>query len=263
MSEPRPVTDDLAPPRRFHFARVIPILTRPRPALAALARTPGNTWVTPMLILTLTALLLVLVAGPLRRIQAESAGMELPPDSQFYFTPQQEAQFQQAQAARSSPTFIYLFPALAALGRVWIGWPVAGAVLHLTLTLLGARGTMRSTLNLVAWSGLPFALRDLVRGLYVLITDQLIASPGLSGFVVADGGALQLALVEVFKLIDLYLLWHMLLLVWGVRAEADPGARKAWAAVLITQLVALSLQALPGLIAGRLGGLTIMRPFLF
>jgi hypothetical protein len=115
----------------------------------------------------------------------------------------------------------------------------------------------------VAWAGLPFAVRDLVRSAYVLFGHKLITSPGLSGLLPAEaeGGALFFAgLLELF---DLYFIWHVVLLVFAARAEVDLGARRAWGSVLAAQVVALLLQVGPAFAAAQLSGLTVVRPFLF
>lgn len=261
MAEP---SSALAPqsPRRLRFDWLTRTLFRPRAAFPAITGQLGDTWLTPLLVLTATALLAVIVAGPLRQVAAQSAQTALPPDFPYY-TAEQQAQFLQAQAATSGTTFVYVFPALVGLLKVWVGWLVLGALLHLVLTLLGGRWTMRSMLNMVAWSGLPFAVRDLVRSAYMLTTHQLIASPGLSGLVGSESGTLALLAGSLLGLLDIYLLWHLALLIIGIQSSTDPGRRKAWTSVLVAQVVALLLQAGPGVIAAKLGSLTIIRPFLF
>lgn len=249
-------------PRRFRIDWVLPALFRPKRVFPAIAEHPSDTWPTPILLLTLTALLAVLVAGPLRRELALNTPPQLPPDFQYY-TPEHQAQILQAQQATAGTTFTHLFPALGALARVGGGWLITGALLHLTTTLLGGRATMRSMMNRVAWAGLPFALRDLVRSLYMLGSDRLIESPGLSGLVASGDAASATAAASLLALIDIYFVWHVLLLVIAVRSGADPGSRKAWASVLLTEVGLSMLQVVPSVIIGRLTSLTIIRPFLF
>jgi hypothetical protein len=259
-TQPPPIAEE--PRRRLHLNWVLPALFRPRKAFAGIAAQSGDTWYTPLLILTLTALLAVIVGGPLRQAEALNAQVQ-PPSDFMYYTPEQQAQFQQAQAATAGTTFVYVFPALVGLVRVWAGWLILGALLHLALTLLGGRWTMRSMMNTVAWSGLPFAIRDLVHTAYFLFGHRLIQAPGLSGLVGSEVGTLGLLAGQVLGLLDIYLVWHVALLVIGIRSSIDPGARKALGSVLITTVVALLIQALPAFLAAKLGSLTIIRPFLF
>jgi hypothetical protein len=250
------------PPRRWHFELIWPVLRHPRRALPAIASSLQPLWLTPLIVLTVLALLQVLVAVPMRQAAAASTMVDLPMDYQ-YLTPEQQAQFQSSLSASSGPMFTTVFPALAALARVWLGWLIVAAVLHLVLTLLGARATMGSVLNRVGWASLPFAVQSAVRIIALVVTRRLMTAPGLSGFgPAADGFGASLA-THILGQVDLFLVWFVVLLVLSVRAHDDPGPSKSWAAVLITQLVMLILMSLPGALAAQLGGLTIVRPFLF
>jgi hypothetical protein len=250
------------PPRRWHFELVWPVLRHPRQVLPAIASSLQPLWLTPLVVLSVLALLQVLVAVPMRQAAAASTMVELPMDYQ-YLTPEQQAQFQSSLSASGGPMFTTVFPALAALGRVWLGWLIAAAVLHLVLTLFGARATMGSILNRVGWASLPIAVQSAVRIVALAVTRKLITAPGLSGFGQAGEGFGTALLTNVLGQVDLFLVWCIVLLVLSLRAHDDPGPSKAWAAVLVTLLVMLLLMALPGAAAAQLGGLTIVRPFLF
>jgi hypothetical protein len=249
-------------PRRWHFELVWPVLRHPRQSLPAIAASAQALWLTPLLLLSALAILQVLVAMPMRQAAAASTMVDLPPDFQ-YLTPDQQAQFQSSLSASGGPMFTLVFPGLAALGRVWLGWLVVAAILHLALTLFGGRATMSSILNRVAWAGLPLALQSAIRIVAQVMAQRLIATPGLAGFAPAgDGWGAALA-AQVLAQIDIFLIWVVVLLFLSLRAQDDPGASKAWTAVLVTLVLALILGSLPGLLASRLGGLTIVRPFLF
>ncbi|MCC6189833.1 MAG: YIP1 family protein [Anaerolineales bacterium] len=249
-------------PRRFHFDWLLPLLTRPRATFAKIAAAPRPSWLTPLLVLTLTGLLPVLVAGPIKAAAAQSGQVELPLDFEFW-TPEQQAQFFQAQQTTSGPVFIYVFPALITVTRVWFGWLVMGGLLHLLLTMLGGRDSTGGALNIVAWASLPFAVRDLVRAGYMLVEKQLITNAGLTGFAPAGDGWAYAALAEVLARVDLYTLWYIVLLYLGVRASGGLSAGKALAGILIALLVMLILGLLPAVIASAFGGLNIVRPFFF
>lgn len=251
----------LEPPRRFHFDWVLPALFRPRRTFARIAEQSGDVWLSPILIMMLAAVVHALVAGWLKQTAALGGVVDLPPDFQ-YWSPDQQNQFMQAQAAASGPVFLYVFPSILSALSVWVGWLVVVGLLHLVFTLLGARGTTRAAMNMVAWAGLPFAVRDLVRIGYMLAARQLIGHPGVSGFAPTEGmGGLFLA--EFLRLFDVYLLWHVLLLVLGVRVAETLPAAKAWGGVLITMGIVLVLQSLPGFAIAQFGGLNVIRPFFF
>lgn len=242
--------------------RLLPLVLRPRQTLAWVVEQDRSVWLTPLLVISIAALLQVLAAGAVRREMALSGEVALPPGFEYY-APSQQAQFYQAQAATTSATFVFLLPAASALLTAWIGWLYTGAALHLALTIVGSRATSGSTLNLAAWSGLPFAVRNLLRAAFVYLSHRLIASPGLSGFAPAGGETLGTLAAVLLGLVDLYLIWHLLLLVTGARRLPSASPSKAWLAVGLTVIVGLLLQAVPGYLAARLSGMTIIRPFLF
>lgn len=250
------------PPRRWHFELIWPVLRHPQRVFPTIASSHQALWLTPLVVLSVLALFQVLVAVPMRQAAAASTLVELPMDYQ-YLTPEQQAQFQASLSASGGPMFTAVFPALGAQARVWLGWLIAAALLHLVLTLFGARATMESVLNRVAWASLPLAVQSGVRILALLISRRLITSPGLSGFGPVGDGFGSALVTGLLGQVDLYLVWFAVLLVLSLRAQDDPGAAKAWASVLVTLLVVLVLTALPGALAAQLGGLTIIRPFLF
>ena len=146
----------------------------------------------------------------MRQAVAASANVELPPDFQ-YLTPEQQAQFQSSLSASGGPMFTLVFPALAALGRIWFGWLIVAAILHLTMTLFGGRATMGSMLNRAAWAGLPLGLQSLIRiGALLMHAAALIVSPGLSGFAPAGEGWLAALAGLVLGQIDVFMLWTVI-----------------------------------------------------
>lgn len=259
-----PSLDGGAPPprRRFHFRLVPTILIRPRRAFASIVRLARPSWLTPLLLLSVAALLPVLASGRVRQ-QAGTLGPEsLPPDFQYY-SPEQQAQFMQALESTRSPTFLYLLPAVAALAVVWLGWLITGAVAHLASTILGGRSTSLAVLEVAGWSGLPFALRALVRAGFILLAGRALTGPGLSGFIDAEASGALLYLRQGLATVDLYWVWHVALLGLGLAALGGLSRGKVIASVAVTEVVALLVQAIPSALAASLGGLTIVRPFLF
>jgi hypothetical protein len=242
--------------RRIHLTWVLPVLFRPRSAFEKITGQAGSVWLTPMLILSLAIMVQVLVAGPIKQAAAQGGAAALPKDFQYY-SPDQQAQFMQAQQATSSPVFVYVFPAITGLAGIWAGWLLVSGLIHLILTLIGGRGDTGAAFNLVAWSGLPYALRALVRAGYMLAAHQLITSPGLTGFVSPE----HAYLAQFLGLVDIYVIWNIVLLVIGVRVGMGLRLGKALASVFFTVILVLATQALLGYLAGRFGSLTVIRPF--
>jgi hypothetical protein len=252
--------DQIERPRRFHFEWVLPVLFRPRSTFVKIATQPAGVWLVPLLILTLTTLASVAVAGSIKQAAALSGQPTLPPDFQ-YMPPEMQAQYMQAMQATSSPVFLYVFPAITSLGGVWLGWLLVTGVLHLVLTLLGGRGDTGSTLNIVAWSGLPYAVRDIVRTIFMLVARQLLTSPGFSGFIPAGAAGGTAYLGQLLRLVDIYVIWNLALLVLGILASTKLSKIKAVGSVIFTVLLLLAIQALVGFLVSSLSSLNVIRPF--
>ena len=249
------ITLDQQPRRRFDLPRVQTVLFRPRRSFQEMASEARATWATPMLILTITAILVVIVSGYFRSRAAMMGEVTLPPDWEFW-TPEMQNNYMQAQQATQGPAFLYIIPMVGSLTGLWLGWLLLAALLHFGSTLLGGRGTMQSALNIVAWASLPFAIRDILRVLFMLAEGHTILSPGLSGFSSSAGFITQL-----LTRLDIFVLWHVILLVIGFTLTDALPRGKAIAGVLVVVLLVLLAQAGLGALLSGLGGLAIQRPF--
>jgi hypothetical protein len=261
MATPSPASA-VPPRRRFHFRLVPTLFFRPRRAFTEIVALERPSWLTPLLILSVAALLPVLAAGRVRQQAAAIGEQPLPPDFQYY-SPGQQAQFMQALESTRSPTFLYVLPGVAAVAVVWIGWLITGGVLHLASTILGGRSTSLSVLTVAAWAGLPFALRAVIRAGFIFSAGRTIAGPGLAGFVSGDVAGAALFARQALATLDLYLVWHLLLLGLGLASLGGLSTMKIVASVAVTEVVALLVQAVPAALSASLAGQTIVRPFLF
>ena len=249
------ITLDQRPVRRFDVARVRAMLLRPRQVFQEMTSESRATWSTPMLVLTITAILVVLVAGYLRTQSAMMGEIQLPPDWEFW-TPEMQNNYMQAQQATQGPVFMYIMPMIGALTRLWVGWLLLAGLLHFGSTLLGGRGSMQSALNVVAWASLPFAVRDILRIVYMLSAGHSIVSPGLSGFTSNAGFVSQL-----LTRLDIFLVWHVVLLIIGFAVTDGLPRVKAVTGVLVMMLIVLLAQAGLGALTSGFGGLAVQRPF--
>ncbi len=128
--------------------------------------------------------------------------------------------------------------------RVWGSWIVLAAVLYLALTLSGGRMGFNNVMNIVAWSGMPLALRDVVRMVYVNMKHLPINSPGLSGLVTGTPpDNTYYFMIALFTLVDVYLLWSIALLVIGGKEAGNLSLGKAIKAVVIPVVLLLVLYA--------------------
>jgi len=247
LSEKQPV-------RRFDLQRVLATLLRPRQMFTTTATEGRSTWLTPMMILSLTALLVVLMSGYLKTRAAMLGEVALPPDWQ-YWTPDMQNNYMQAQQLTQGKVFMYVIPLVSAWSGLWIGWIVLAGLLHLGSTLLGGRGSMQSAMNITAWASLPFALRDLLRLAYMLSASHAITSPGLSGF------ATSAFLAQLLSRTDIFLIWSIVLLVIGFSIADGLTRGKAVVGVAVVVLLLLFAQAGVGTMISGLSGTVVQRPF--
>jgi hypothetical protein len=141
-------------------------------------------------------------------------------------------------------------------------WGAWSAGLYLVGLLLGQReARLGAMFKVVAWSWLPFVARGLVQAAYMGLTQDPIYNPGLSGLVwdhtpPPPGGGYhylmptqgQQVWAALLARVDLYLFWHLALIVAGLRRLAGYAHRKALVAA--------------GIVAGLLGALGLV-PALF
>ncbi len=250
------ITLSQQPARRFDFARVRATLVRPRQVFEQMASESRASWLTPMLVLTVTATLVVIVAGYLKSRAALMGEMQLPQDWQ-YWSPDMQKNYMQAQQATQGPVFMYIMPWISSLTGLWVGWLLLGALLHFGSTLLGGRGFMQGALNIVAWASLPFAVRDLLQIVFMLFVRHPIVSHGLSGFVATTGFVSQL-----LTHLDIFLFWNVVLLIFGFGIADSLPRTKAVTGVLVVMLLVLLAQAGLGTLSASLSGTAIQRPFL-
>jgi len=232
---------------------------RPRSRFASSIAKGEGLWLVPMTVLSATTLMYVLARGWVGAHLAAMGETPLPIDWQ-YWTPDMQNQYMQAQQATQGPVFLYVIPALGALASLWLVWVLVGSLLRLTLTLFGGHNSS-AAMNIAAWAGMPFALRDLVRTIYVLIQQRPISAAGLSGFVTApEAGALLFA-QKMLLFADLFTVWYILLLIIGVRAGNSISVGRAIAAVVIVVGVIFAARAGLAMVSSQFGGLIISRPF--
>ena len=115
---------------------------------------------------------------------------------------------------------------------------------------------MQSALNVVAWASLPFAVRDILRIIFMLAAGHAIVSPGLSGFTSTPGFVSQL-----LTRLDIFLIWQVVLLIIGFALTDGLSRGKAVTGVLVVIVLVLVVQAGIGALASNFSGLAVQRPF--
>jgi hypothetical protein len=234
--------------RRFDIPRIFAVLFNPRAVFAEMASETRATWLTPMLILSITAIFAVVTAGYLNSRAAALGEISLPQDWQ-YWTPEMQNNYMQAQQATQGPVFMYVLPLIGSLTRLWLGWFVFAGLLHLGSTLSGGRGSMQGSLNTVGWANLPYAIRDILRLSYMFLAQHSITSPSLSGFASGPGFAFNM-----LAGVDLFLFWVILLLTMGLANTDGLTKGKSLVIVVLIMLLILSVGAGVAAMTAKLGG---------
>jgi len=253
--------NSIARKQNFYTKWLLPLFVKPARTTGEIVAQEKPVWLTPLIILSVLAIVMVLIAAPIQRTQIQM-GNNLPPDFQYY-TPEQQAQFYQAQANQTSFLFLYVFPALSGLLKIWVPWFLLSIVLYLMLTLAGSRASSTRSYNLVAWSMVPFAIRFLVQIGIMLFSKSLITSPGLSGFIDSEATGLAAYFRSMLGYIDIYFIFQVVLLVLGAIQLSGLTKVKTILVTLGSVLILLFLVAIPGLLSSALSGLSLTRGFYF
>lgn len=252
--------------KRSLFSLLAGIITRPRATFQYLAREGRRAWWLPALLAILMAILPIIVAAPINTRKAlealEATQGILDPQT---LSPEQQQQMEQAQKIVTSPLIITVFPSITAVLGLVVGWLVWAGALYLAGMVLGGHASFGNLFRMVVWAWVPYALRGFLQTLYILLTGQIIAHPGLSGLV-ADNRPVgemltapptpgQLLASAFLGRIDLFLFWNLALLVLGTVAVTRLSARRATALVIgiwaIFTLIALIPVLISGLFMGR------------
>lgn len=116
-----------------------------------------------------------------------------------------------ATAQPQPDPIVWVLSVVLRLALIWVSWLLLSGLLRSYFILAGIRCPANQPRILLAWTMVPFLLRDLVRIGYTLITSQPILCPGLSGlFCQAEAGP-ALFLGQFLAQFDLYLCWAVFL----------------------------------------------------
>lgn len=238
--------------RDYHWGWVPRMFIKPRSTLAKVNKQEKSTRFAPMVILAVMVLLAVVVAAPIKRTNIET-GATIPDNFQWWSEDQQQ-QYLQAQQNMTSPTFMYLFPALSSLAGYLLFWLICSSLLYLSLTLAGSRTANQKVSDLIAWAMLPFALRELVKVIVILSSKQLVDDPGLSYLVASDATGLLAWLRGILGQVDAYALLFVIFLYMGAVSLSGLKAKKAVLATTVTLIIMLVLVGLPSVISAAFSG---------
>ena len=231
------------------------IVDRPAATLGAvLARRKWWMWVAPLLVVFLCMVLMVAARAP---YDAELAHQQV--QRQLETMPPEQAKEAQAggamEAFTSAPVILGLGVVLGLIGLM-IGVVAQAALLYFGALVTGGEVNFGQVFTVSAWTRLPSAVAALTQAGFTLAAGRAVQYPGLStliatGDLTKDGRNPMFALLSG---IDLFWLWHLLLVAVGLSVVARFGRVKAITLTLIYAALSLALAVLPTLLFGGMSG---------
>ncbi len=133
-----------------------------------------------------------------------------------------------------------------------IGTVLSLLILYFGSALFGAMPKAQTLWPAVVWSWLPFALRGFLQTGWSLANQALIQYQGLSYFVATGDVAAdsQRPLFVALSQIDLFSLWHVVLVYVLLRVVVRLGSGGAFSLTLLYALLNIGLRVLPVFIRG-------------
>lgn len=238
--------------RDHHWAWIPRMFVKPRSTLTRVNEQETSAWLAPMVVLAVMVLLAVVFTAPIKRVNIQT-GATLPEDFQWWSQERQQ-QFLQAQQNLTSPTFMYLFPLLTGLAGYLLFWVLCSSLLYLSLTLAGSRTTNQKVSNLIAWSMLPFALRELVKVIVIIASKELVDAPGFSYLVTSEATGIMAWLRGILGQVDFYSLLFVIFLFLGAVPLSGLRTNKAVLAISVALILMTTLVGLPSVISAALSG---------
>ncbi len=223
------------------------ILTAPDLALKRVSEVQPRSWWLPALLSLVTPLLYLGFTMDMQIEQARKAAAltlsKLPAE--------------QVEAARpliarmTQPQAIFL----SATGGVALGlvlsWALSILILYFGIALLGSSVGAGGLWAAIVWTWVPLALRPLVQLAWSLHAGALVLYPGLSRFV-AVGNPMEDQRNPLFvaaSQIDLFALWHIILIYVLLRVVGRLGRGRSIALALLYALAQVGVRVLPTAIA--------------
>ncbi len=246
---------------------LIGMIIRPKRTFQALSQRTRTGWWVPALLT-----IVVLVATTYTYASAFAHVMYQQQLDLYEQTPEENRGFMPEPEFRMTPAISLVIrgggETLSTL-VTWLAW--AGA-LTLAASLLGAPSlSFGRALAWFAWSSVPIVVRGIVQSVYMAVTKTPIYNAGLSGLIVdqtpppmvmgpqrrmpAIPTQGEVALASVLGHIDLFTIWHMLLLVTALIVCARWRRGRAWMTVIGIALLMVALGGGLAMLGGSFGRL--------
>jgi hypothetical protein len=224
---------------------LVSVIDRPAVTMSYVGKKPGWAWVTPALLVLVGLVAFSVVTAPytseLALRQAQQQLASLPP---------QQAEQAAAQMERfTSPPVMAAFSVVGGLVALVVIWLLGAGILYFLGLVAGGEANFAQSFAILAWSWLPYSVRNLVMAAYVAYSGKLI-NPGLSSLVATGDQVKDAAnwLYGLLSQVDLFYLWHLILVIVGLAAVGRFSKTKATIVGIIYLAVTTSLSLVPTLV---------------
>lgn len=249
------------PVKKNVFALLVGVLFRPKATFGYLKDNHKKAWWLPAL------LILLLSVAPLWAASRPSSTAQMMPSEKIEMVTSVDPRLLEGMSSESPVSA----PASSGLNLLKLGgtvlgtfaaWLLWGGGLYLASVFLGRSSSFGQMFRLAVWTWLPYGLRGLVQAIYVLVTGEAIVNAGFSGFVIDKGvtslipsGPGQLALASILSRVDVFMIWHVLLVSVALMAFTSLTRRKALTATLAIWLVFALVGIVPAILGGMVSGI--------
>ena len=240
---------DTTPERTSLFVDLLDIIAAPGQGLRRISFHPRGWWF-PALLSLLTAILLQWVNLPFLMAQAQKQYQLLV--STPNLSPEQLANAERL----TQPNFMFIMGAVGILLGLLFAWALSTLFIFLSASVGGANPKASSMWALVLWTWIPFVIRNLVYSAFGMFSEAFARSPGLSYFV-STGDLVedqQNPLYVAAAQVDIFSLWHLVLIYILLRAAIAMGRGGAIAITIFYALVNVGLRVGVSQLAGLFGG---------
>jgi hypothetical protein len=228
------------------------IIDRPRSTLRAIGEQPRHRWLLPLILMIAGIVCLSVVTAPyaaqeaVKQLQKQMATM----------TPEQTQAVQSQMNTFTSPVFLGVTTAVSRLLMNLLVWALFAGALYFIGLVAGGEAAYGQVFAIVAWSWIPYILRDFVQAGYIFATRHLIGQSGLAALVATGDQTKDAAnlLYAALAQADIFLLWHLLLIGLGLAALNRFGRGKTLFVVVIYLLIVIGVALIPSLIASFVPG---------
>ena len=221
--------------------------------VAVLARRKWWMWAIPLLVILLCMAVMIVARAP---YDVELARQQM--QRQLDSMPADQAQAVRAGGMETFTSLPFILATGLGVGAVAliIGVVAQAAVLYFGSLVAGGEVNFGQVFTMSVWTRLPSAVNSLTLAGFTLIAGRTVRYAGLSALVAVgdlmkDG---RNPMVALLGQIDLFWLWHLLLVGLGLSVVARFSRLKALVLTLIYAVLSLAVVVLPTLLFGGASG---------